>query len=336
MKRQNLLSICGAAIGMLVLIFDGKTAISGAIDGIELCLYVLIPSLFPFFLLTMLLTGALSGQALPRFMPLARWCGIPECCEALLLTGFLGGYPSGAQSVAQLHKSGILTREQAEKLLPLCNNAGPAFIFGVLGRMFSSTYTVWLLWLVQIFSALLAASILPAVGGSAALQTAKPITLTQALERSVRAMGLVCGWVVLMRTVLAFLERWFLWLLPDALRVTLVGILELSNGCVLLRQLPQEGLRFLLAGIFLSLGGICVSLQTASVAEGLRLTRYFPGKLLQCCISILLCASLQPMFPAVERCQISLPALLLTCLPILAAAILRRKNNSRIPALHGV
>ena len=72
MKRQNLLSICGAAIGMLVLIFDGKTAISGAIDGIELSLYVLIPSLFPFFLLTMLLTGALSGQALPRFMPLAR------------------------------------------------------------------------------------------------------------------------------------------------------------------------------------------------------------------------------------------------------------------------
>jgi hypothetical protein len=254
----------------------------------------------------------------------------------LVLTGFLGGYPSGAQSVAQLHMGGRLTRRQAEKLLPLCNNAGPAFIFGVLGSMFSRKYTVWLLWLVQIISALTAAALLPAAQGSADLQKGSRIPITVALERSVRAMGLVCGWVVLMRILLAFLERWFLWLLPDVLRITLVGLLELSNGCVLLSRIPQEGLRFLLAGVFLSLGGICVTLQTASVAEGLRLSCYFPGKLLQCSFSILLCGILQPLFPASHQFPIPFPVLLIAVLPILAATVLRAKNNSRIPSVHGV
>ena len=36
-----------AALGILVLILDGKTAILGAGDAIELCLASVIPSLFP-------------------------------------------------------------------------------------------------------------------------------------------------------------------------------------------------------------------------------------------------------------------------------------------------
>lgn len=337
MKKQNLLSVFGASAAMLVLIFDGKTAMRGAIDGIELCFQVLIPSLFPFFILSMLLTGSLYGQSFSLLRPLVWFCGIPQGSESLLPAGFLGGYPAGAQSVSQLYRSGRLTREQAEKLLPLCNNAGPAFIFGVLGSMFSRKYIVWLLWLVHILSALAAAALLPAAGGSVSTHGGEQIGITAALERSVRAMGLVCGWVVLMRIVLAFLERWFLWLLPDVLRVATVGILELSNGCVLLKQLPQEGLRFILASGFLSLGGICVTLQTSSVADGLRLTHYFPGKLLQCCFSILMCSLLQPLFPASQRCDFPLPLCAIAGVLLLSAAVfIRTKNNSRIPSVHGV
>lgn len=337
MKKQNLLPVLGASVGMLVLIFDGKTAISGAIEGIELCFQVLIPSLFPFFILSMLLTGSLHGQSFPLLRPLVQVCRIPQGSESLLPAGFLGGYPAGAQSVEQLYRSGRLTREQAEKLLPLCNNAGPAFIFGVLGGMFSRKYIVWLLWLVQILSALAAAALLPAAGGSVSTCGGKKVKITDALERSVRAMGLVCGWVVLMRIVLAFLERWFLWLLPDVLRVAAVGILELSNGCVLLKQIPQEGLRFILAGCFLSLGGICVTLQTASVADGLPLTQYFPGKLLQGCFSILLCSILQPLFPRSEQCSFPLPVFAFAGILLLSAAVIyRTKNNSRISSVHSV
>ena len=49
MKSRNQLwtGLTGAA-GMLVLILDAKTALAGAKEGIQLCLYTVIPSLFPF------------------------------------------------------------------------------------------------------------------------------------------------------------------------------------------------------------------------------------------------------------------------------------------------
>jgi hypothetical protein len=45
MNKHNLRTSIAAALGLLVLIFDGKTAISGAIEGVNLCLNTLIPSL---------------------------------------------------------------------------------------------------------------------------------------------------------------------------------------------------------------------------------------------------------------------------------------------------
>ena len=52
---------------MLALILDGRTAIDGARQGIELCLRTVIPSLFPFFVLSILLTSSLLGMANLRF-----------------------------------------------------------------------------------------------------------------------------------------------------------------------------------------------------------------------------------------------------------------------------
>ena len=57
-------------------------------------------------------------------------------------------------------------------------------------------------------------------------------------------MGYICGWVVLFRMILAFFDRWFLWLFPAAVRVGIYGVLELANGCCALLMIENEGLMF--------------------------------------------------------------------------------------------
>lgn len=289
MNKQNLRTSIAAALGLLVLIFDGKTAISGAIEGVKLCLNTLIPSLFPFFVLSILLTGALSGQAVPLLRPITSICKIPKGAEALLAIGLLGGYPVGAQNVALMYRAGQLSSTQAARMITFCNNAGPAFIFGILGSMFSDWRYPWLLWAIHILTALIVGILLPTGPNN---QPVKPlpreIRLTDALEHAVKVIALVCGWVILMRLVLSFLERWYLWLLPLPLQIAFCGILELSNGCVRLGEISSESLRFIIASGLLSLGGICVTLQTASVTKGISMKLYFPGKLLGCCISVIL------------------------------------------------
>ena len=295
-KRNSFIGIF-AALGMLVLIFDGKTALSGAFDGMILCFTTLVPSLFPFFILSILLTGSLSGQDIPFLRPITRLCKMPQGCESVLAAGILGGYPVGAQNVGLLHRNGQLTALQAARIIPYCNNAGPAFIFGVLGSVFSRPLVPWLIWLIQILSAMIVACLLPPSSGSESVHaTCRQIRITGALEQAVHVMALVCGWVILARMLIAFLDRWFLWLLSKPLAIALCGILELSNGCIRLTQVPDEGLRFLLACALLSAGGICVTMQTASVSTGIPMKFYFSGKLLQSCISILLSCFILPIY----------------------------------------
>ncbi len=289
MNKRNMIRSIAACFGMLLLILDGRTALAGMREGLDICLSVLIPSLFPFFLLSTLLVGALSGASLPLLRPLGRLLGIPSGSEQLLVIGALGGYPVGAQNIAVAHRTGQLSREDAARMLAFCSNAGPSFIFGMVAPLFSDWRLPWLLWAVQLGSALLVGMTLPGRSrADARINASKEITLPQALEQALRAMALVCGWVILFRLVLAFLDRWVFWAFPKAAVVLLSGLLELSNGCIRLLDIPSDSLRFLLASVMLSFGGCCVGLQTISVCGALPWGKYFLGKLMQAGYALLL------------------------------------------------
>ena len=103
-------------------------------------------------------------------------------------------------------------------------------------------------------------------------------------------MATVCGWVVLFRVLLAFLKRWFFWILPAAVQVAVTGILELSNGCCELLAVTDVSDRFCICSGILAFGGLCVTMQTVSVTAGLSLKPYFWGKLLQTLFSLALAA----------------------------------------------
>lgn len=333
-SRYGILTGTAAALGMFVLILDSWTAISGAAVGVELCVKSVIPSLFPFFFLSAILTGILTGRRLPILSPIGKLCGIPQGSESILLTGLLGGYPIGAQCISQAFASGQLHRQDAQRMLGFCSNAGPAFLFGIAGRFFSSPAVPYLLWCVHIFSALAVGALLPGnPRHPIVIETGKPLSPAQAMIKSLRSMAAVCGWVILFRTLIAFLQRWVLWLLPPVGQLLVSGILELTNGCLELGTVTNERLRFLLASVFLALGGVCVAMQTMSAVSqaGLDGGLYFPGKLLQGCISFFLASLMVPfLFPHSQwemPAQIWLPVGLLTGILLLKI----RKNNSSIP-----
>ena len=290
--KQQLWTGIGASIGMLVLILDGKTALEGARQGIELCLRTVIPSLFPFFLLSVLLTSSLVGSSLPVLRPLGKLCGIPKGAESILVSGFLGGYPVGAQAIASACHAGQVQKKDAERMLAFCNDAGPAFLFGMVSSMFPYRWMAWVLWGIHIVSAVLVSLLIP--GNSAktvGTSSAKQATLSAALRSAITVMATVCGWVVLFRVVIAFLSRWVLWLLPTAAQVAITGLLELSNGCCELTAISDIDLRFILCSGILAFGGVCVTMQTVSVTNGLSLRYYFTGKLLQTVFSLVLSAA---------------------------------------------
>lgn len=328
------------AVGVLLLILDSRTALAGAQSAVELCFSSVIPTLFPFLVMSAMLTSSINESNLRLLRPMNRLLGIPNGTEGIFLTGILGGYPTGAQAVYQSWKSGQLSRADAKRMLTFCSNAGPAFIFGILGTKFTYGWVPWLLWGVHILSAVFIAIIVPknkSLGGRTS--SSKPICLTQSLKMAVITMGYICGWIVIFRIVLSFMDRWVLWLLPVEARVTVYGLLELANGCCSADLITSEGFRFILCSVMLSFGGCCVAMQTASVTGELGNGDYLKGKALQAVISFIISTVIQLLvFTDSNRESIPPHTIAIAVFILLIYCIVQRKNKkkSSISALIGV
>lgn len=331
-------TLCG--LGILFLILDSATALKGAQDGLTLCISSIIPSIFPFLVLLGMLTPVLCGTT-PRFLrPLARLLRIPQGSEGIFLTGIIGGYPTGAQSVYGAWKRGQLSKSDAQRMLAFCSNAGPSFLFGILGAKFSESWMLWVLWGIHILSAIIVAIILPGENrNQSSISPTRAVTLSKSLKNAVATMGSICGWVVLFRILIAFLDRWFLWLLPSNMQIAVYGILELANGCCSADLIIGEGMRFILCSGMLAFGGLCVTMQTVSVTAELGLGQYIPGKFTQALISMILSIAVQKLlFPAGDQAAIS-PYFLVICgiIAVILPIILRKmKNRGSIPQAIGV
>ena len=297
---------------MLIIIFDGKTAINAMDEGIDLCIHTVIPALFPFFLLSGIINNCLIGQKTRLLRFFEKICSIPVGSGSLLAVGFLAGYPVGAQLAAQAYQNGTLSKNTVRRMLGFCSNAGPSFLFGMLSPLFDDPKIPWVLWGIHIISALIVGWVLPGEFSSQChLSAAKPISMSKALRKAIENIVMVCGWILIFRVILSFCNRWFLWLFPVEIQVLFSGILELSNGCVLLKNIPVSGTRFLLAEIMLSFGGLCVMMQTASVTQKIGLGYYFPGKILQTLLSACLCCLTQGhLFSQENTYAVPIPALL--------------------------
>lgn len=317
-------------LGMLCLILDPNTALNSAAEAVDLCAKTVVTSLFPFFVLSSLLTSSLLGAQSKLLRPFGKLCRMQSGTESLLLIGFLGGYPTGAQAISQARQDGVLDKQQAQRMLGFCCNAGPAFLFGICGQMFPSPWMPWLLWAVHILAAVLTARLLPCVPCSKRLAPQKnELSLPQALDRALKNTGRVCGWVILFRILIGFMENWLLYRVPLVVSIFLSGLLELTNGCLLLTGIENIGMRFLLASVFLAFGGLCVVMQTVSVTGKLGLGYYLRGKLMQSAISALFCLILQGLlFPPDWRIEWKTGGILaiLVIIPLILAGI--EKNSS--------
>ena len=114
---------------MAVVLARSEETAQAVRDGLALCAQSVVPALFPFFVLSgLFISMGCAGVLAPA---LGRLPGVSPAGASAFLLGAVGGYPVGARTVGQLRAAGLCGREEGECLLTCCNNAGPAFIFGV-------------------------------------------------------------------------------------------------------------------------------------------------------------------------------------------------------------
>ncbi|MBQ9647799.1 MAG: sporulation protein, partial [Oscillospiraceae bacterium] len=157
-KLKDFLLFLLLALFAAALLFFPAEASDAARQGLRLCFQTVLPSLFPFFVLSALVVASGAGDAFGRALepvmrPLFYLSGAGASALAL---GLVGGYPVGARTVAELYRAGNLSKAEAERLLSFCNNAGPGFILGICGdAVFGSVRAGLYLYLVHVAAAVL-------------------------------------------------------------------------------------------------------------------------------------------------------------------------------------
>lgn len=279
--KQRLMAGVLLCIMVFVLSVSAQTA-EAARQALQLCAYSVIPSLFPFFVLTGLFVSLSPPDFFPR--PVIRIAGRLWGCRSDGLTvfflGILGGYPLGARMVSQLYRTGRLKCEEVQQLLLFCNNAGPAFVLGIvgLGRFGSLRIGIYL-YLIHVFCAALLGILFRK--NTSAFQAAQPSpsppAFAAALVESIAAAGSsmvqICSFVVFFVTLLQLLAT-----RTGITHPLLMGTVELTNGIL---QLGSTPLDFAMAAALLGWGGISVHLQTAAVLQDtpVRFPHYLCAKL---------------------------------------------------------
>lgn len=326
-RQALLVTLLGMGAAAL-LIFPSEVA-AAARESARLAFVSVLPTLFPFLVAAELLislrvthsAGRLLGGMMPRLFRQPR-----EAAPVLLL-GMLSGYPVGAAAARRLYEEGGCNAEQAERLVALCNNSGPAFVVGVVGAaLWNSPRVGWMLYACHIAAALLSGALLavgsPLPPASRRREVPKAGPLFPAFVSAVKNSAMTClfiaAFVIFFGVVISLVPTG-----NGTAGALLSGLLEMTNGVTKTATLTlSPHLRLALQSFLIGAAGLSILCQVASVLDGsgLSLTPYCYGKLLQGAIALLLTLLLYPLFPQEVSVMLPItPELTLSGFALLAA-----------------
>ena len=282
------LSVIASLSAITTLCLASPAVIEGCRQGLVICWELILPSLFPFFLLSILLGKSGFARDLgARLGPLTRRLfGVSGEGATALLLGLTGGYPMGAAYLRELEKRRVLSPAEGSRLLRFCNNSGPAFLVGALGiGVFGSRKAGLLLWLSHALAAFTTGFLFREPGSSAPSparpREEPPFSLRLAFPDAVRETVIsclsVCGFVVCFSafTGLLLTGGWLeagiqllaqhLPLETGQLKALVLGFFELGGGVSAMAGLPCRPLNLALGALLVGWGGISVQFQTLAL-----------------------------------------------------------------------
>lgn len=251
--------------------------ISCCFQGFAMWAECVLPSLFPFMVITIILIK--TGIAEKAALPLKRITGIfglPPAASVCFVMSICSGYPAGSKAVAEFYESGCLDQKDCRKLAALCSTSGPLFIIGSIGvKMLGDKSAGWKILLAHITSVLFIALIISVVSK----RTLKANYVRAKTDENVLYNTFygaiisvaVAGGFIAFFCVAAQVAEDFNLLLPLQKLLCLIcdeatasavcrGLIEATSGCRALSATDAK-LTLPFAGFLITFGGLSILLQ---------------------------------------------------------------------------
>jgi len=301
--KQILLLIATFLTACALLIFPAEAAV-GARNGIGYCLQILVPSLYPFMVLSVFVVKCGISEKIGKLfeVPARAILKLPGSTAATLLMSAIGGYPTGARGIAALYDAGAISEGQASRMLCFCVNAGPAFVISAVGVGFLRSARAGVILFASQLLASIVLSVLCGVTAKSEKIISKPKqfrgkkaadALVASASDAAHAMLNMCCFVVLFAAILNLLR---IWVNTPQAGTALSALVEVTGGC---SDLAKLGVPLWVFSFALGWGGISVHFQILSSISNIRtnLARFIFFRLLHGALAGLITTVLVTLYP---------------------------------------
>ena len=278
-------------------------------DSLDLFVNSVFPSLFPFLIVTELLSHTVIiyvlSSKLEKCMKVVFNC--PSISAYPFIMGIISGYPVGARIVANLRLENKISKSVGDKLLIFTNNAGPLFIISSVGiGIFANQSIGFLLYFVHFISCIITGFFF----GRFYKKSFRELTISNYDELNLSSFGeiaslsirkafytlsTVCGFVIIFSLVISILQASGILSLVFGKNILaeymILGMLEITSGIKLISTISGLSLlgKILATSFLLGFGGISVLLQVWSIISksDLSIKPYLCGKLFNGAVSVI-------------------------------------------------
>lgn len=273
-------------------------------QGFTLCVHTVIPSLFPFMVLSELLVSSGAGEALGRIFarPMRWFFGLSGAGASAVVLGSMCGFPVGAKTAVSLYDRNMISKAECEHLLTFSNNPSSAFLITAVGASLFGNRRLGLV----LYGVVMGASFIVGFLGRFFFREREGVAIstrhshphfpsglhpggvgmfTSAVSNAANGMLMVCAYVVFFSAMRGALSCMILELggMNAVAYALLCGLLELSSGVSQTAALRPLALASVVTAAVAGWSGLSVHCQVMTLCggRGLSMKPYVIAKVVQ-------------------------------------------------------
>lgn len=295
-KIASLVIIILLVITTILFLTFPEDVMSSVSFSISIWKDTLIPSLFPFFLISELLIHygfiELLGEGLRGFMN--KVFHLPGEASFVLIGSLISGFPSSSKYINGLLEDNKITLEEASYLLKFNHFSNPLFVIGTVGTLMLNNKSIGILILiVHILSNFIVAmiyrpkyntyqnsksSLITGISSMHKKRIESSMTfvsfLTESIFKIFQTLLLLLGIITSFLIITTLLKRV---LNLDSMTFSLLsGLLEMTQGIKNISLLDISlNIKASIITFFISFGGFSIHMQVMSILSNYKI-KYFP------------------------------------------------------------
>ncbi len=294
-KRKDIFTLLAFSLSAFLIIIKQNIVRDAIKMSLKICISAIIPAVFPFMVLSDFLICNFSINENSRLSRLfSQSLSIKAIGLLPFLIGNICGFPLGAQMATRLYEEDYITRDEYERLVPLCSNPSVAFVISGVGAGMRSSLKEGII----LFIAILVATIISGIVWRNKCSASdfhsnfayKPFSLASSIRTAAISTIYVSAYIVFFSILVSFLE--FI-KMPVLLHITIVSLLEIGNASSVIASSDTGWLSMPLTAFSLAFSGLSVYMQVLCFSpKDIRNSYYIKMKLTEGVIAFVIALAL--------------------------------------------